>query len=91
MFFYEIEFLFRNNAVFKGHSDGIVEIADILIGHFFADITGEQAGGQFRLLGLFADQKRRGLNAELIQFLGGGTVVETANHLGGDAHGVDFF
>ena len=51
--------------------------------------VGEQARGEPRVLRLLDDQRRRGLDRELVQLARGRAVVEAADGLGRDAHRVD--
>ena len=72
-----------------GGDDGLGEGVDLLAADLLLDVGGEQSRGQPRVLRLLDDERRGGLDGELVQLACGGAVVEPADGLRGHPQGVD--
>ena len=68
--------------------DGLREGMHFLSRQLLVDVRGEQPRREPGVLGLLQRERGRGLDGELIQLLGGRSIIETGDRLGGHADGV---
>ena len=78
-----------NQAQPVPQGDGLTEGGDQVAPDLLVDVVREQAGRQTGVLRLLCDELSSGLDGELVKFGGGRAVIDAADGLGGDTHGLD--
>ncbi len=85
----EVEQALVDQAHLMAAAHRLRERVDLLAGYLLRDEVGQQARGQAAVLGLLADQQRRGPDRQFVQLLGGGAVVQPGDGARGHAHRID--
>ena len=70
-------------------ADRLREGVDLLAADLLVDVGRQQPGRELRVLRLFDDERRRGLDRELVELARGRAVVEAADRLGRDPQRID--
>jgi hypothetical protein len=80
---------FGDDAFLMAVGDGLREGVEVERGDFFDDGGEEEACGEAGVLRLLGDERGGGVDGDGVELAGGGSVVEAADGLGGDANGID--